>query len=119
MKFCIEISASIKGAVSDEELKEACDEVGKWGVYELNEVSSADIQRLIKDEVKEVNGFEREPTLADVARVLMAMETLVDPHLLETDEFMVCEAWTVDETEDEEETEIDHFGPELGQMGDE
>ena len=111
MKFCLEISASIKGEVSDEELKEACDEVGKWGVYELNEVSSTDIQRLIKDEVKEVNGFEREATLADVARVLMAMETLVDPHLLETDEFMVCEAWI---TEDEEETEIDNFGPELG-----
>ena len=100
MKFYIEIIASIEQDVSDDELKKACDEVGKWGIYEQNEVSSVDIQRLVTGEVKEVNGFEREPTVADVAKVLMESDTLLDPHLLETDEFNITEAWTVDETED-------------------
>ena len=101
MKFYIEIIASIEQDVSDDELKKACDEVGKWGIYEENEVSSADIQRLVTGEVNEVNGFDREPTVADVASVLMKMDTLLDPHLLDTDEYNITEAWTVDETEDE------------------
>ncbi len=101
MKFHVEIIATIEEDVSDDELKAACDEVGKWGIYEINEVSSVDIQRLVKDEVKEVNGFEREPTVADVASVLMTMDTLLDPHLLDPHEFIITEAWTVDETEDE------------------
>ena len=100
MKFHIEIIATIEEDVSDDELKKACDEVGKWGIYELNEVSSADIQRLVTGEVNEVNGFDREPTVADVAKVLMEMDVL-DPYLLETHEFRICEAWTVAETEDE------------------
>ena len=64
-------------------------------------MSSADIQRLVTGEVNEVNGFDREPTVADVASVLMKMDTLLDPHLLDTDEYNITEAWTVDETEDE------------------
>ena len=101
MKFHVEIVATIEEDVSDHELKKACDEVGKWGIYEENEVSSADIQRLVTGEVNEVNGFDREPTVADVASVLMKMDTLLDPHLLDTDEYNITEAWTVDETEDE------------------
>ena len=101
MKFHVEIIETIEEDVSDEVLKKACDEVGKWGIYELNEVSSADIQRLVTGEVKEVNGFDREPTVADVASVLIKMDTLLDPHLLETHEYNITEAWTVDETEDE------------------
>ena len=100
MKFHIEIIATIEEDVSDDELKKACDEVGKWGIYELNEVSSADIQRLVTGEVNEVNGFDREPTVADVAKVLMEMDVL-DPYLLDPHEFIITEAWTVDETEDE------------------
>lgn len=100
MKFHIEIIATIEEDVSDDELKKACDEVGKWGIYELNEVSSADIQRLVTGEVNEVNGFDREPTVADVAKALMEMDVL-DPYLLDPHEFIITEAWTVDETEDE------------------
>ena len=113
MKFYIEIIASIEQDVSDDELKKACDEVGKWGIYEENEVSSVDIQRLVKDEVKEVNGFEREPTVADVAKVLMESDTLLDPHLLETDEFNITEAWTVDEPEDESRIKKTFKKPEI------
>ena len=33
MKFHVEIIATIEEDVSDDELKKACDEVGKWAIY--------------------------------------------------------------------------------------
>ena len=100
MKFHVEIAADLRYEVSEDELKEACDRLGKWGVFEINEVSSADIQRLLNEEVDQVNGFDRKNVVHDLAKVLMEMDVL-DPYLLDPHEFIITEAWTVDETEDE------------------
>ena len=92
MKFIIEIRAEIEPEVSEGEFIAVCDNLSRGGVYEMDGISSEEIQKIITEN-RTVTGnyvgvYKRAMALVDVVNALVEVGA-IELHQIEDDEMCI------------------------------